>query len=268
MAMAVVVTALGGILGLICGWIGNIVIDRVPVGRGVLGPTPVCPRCGQTMGPHDTIVVRSRGRVRGRCRRCGQMFAARYPAVVAGMGVLFATTARLFATMAPPDYWALPGMFLFVWMLPVVALIDYRTRRIPNALTYPLTPVLLVLLVGAAVLNGTPGRAVEVLIGAVGAFVFLLVLALINPRGMGMGDVKYAAFLGMGLGYLGIGVVVVGIVGAFLFGSVISLGLIVGKLRNRKDTIPFGPFLSLGALVGVWLGPAIIAAYLQSMTPR
>lgn len=196
------------------------------------------------------------------------MFAGRYPAVVTVTGVLFAVTAWLFAAMDPPDYWALPGMLLFVWMLVVVAVIDYRTRRIPNALTYPLAPALLILLVGAALLNGAPARVIDVLVGAVGAFAFLLILALINPRGMGMGDVKYAGFLGLGLGYLGIGTVVVGIVGAFFLGSIISLGLIVAGVRTRKDTIPFGPFLSLGALVALWLGPVIVQAYLDSGGPR
>lgn len=263
-AMAGLIAIVAGLLGLVFASFGNVVIHRVPQGQSVVRPPSACPGCQTPIQPRDNIPVLSWVLLRGRCRTCGEPISRRYPLVELTGGVLFGVTGYWLAAMTPPDYWALPGMLLFVWMLLVVSVIDYNTRRIPNALVYPLTPALLVLLVAAALLNGEPGRITDMLIGAVGAFAFLLLLAFINPRGMGMGDVKYAAFLGIGLGYVGIGSVLIGIFGAFLLGSVISITLIVTKLRTRKDLIPFGPFLSAGAFLALLFGPALVKAYLES----
>ncbi|CAN5435601.1 A24 family peptidase [soil metagenome] len=261
--MAALVSLFAGLLGLLFASFGNVVIHRVPAGESVVRPPSACPGCGTPIRPRDNIPVLSWLLLRGRCRSCGQPISRRYPAVELTGGLLFAAVGWWLATRQPPDYWALPGMLLFAWMLLVVTVIDYQTKRIPNALTYPLTPVLAVLLVGAALLNGQPDVAIRTLLGGVAAFAFLLLLALINPRGMGMGDVKYAAFLGLGLGYVGWGPLVIGIFGAFLLGSVISITLIATKIRGRKDLIPFGPFLSVGALLALFFGDALAQAYLR-----
>lgn len=147
--------------------------------------------------------------------------------------------------------WALPGFLLFAWTLVVVAVIDACTRRIPNRLTYPLTPALLALLAVAALLNGEPGRAATALLGGLGAFGALLTLALVNPRGMGMGDVKLAAFIGVGLGYWGWEALVAGMLGGFMLGGLAAIGLLATRLRGRKDLIPFGPYLAAGALLAL-----------------
>lgn len=255
---------LGGVLGLLFGSFGNVVIHRVPAGDSVVHPPSACPRCGSAVRPYDNVPVLSWLVLRGRCRDCAEPISPRYPLVELAGGLLFAAVGYAFAAQDPPDWWALPGMFLFVWMLLVVFMIDLDTKRIPNALTYPLTPALAVLLVAAALLNGDPGRIVPVLVGGVAACAFLLLLAFINPRGMGMGDVKFAAFLGLGLGYVGWSAVVIGVFGAFLLGSIVSVALIATGVRSRKDAIPFGPFLSAGAFVGLLFGPAIGAAYLRA----
>ncbi len=263
--MAGLVALFAGVFGLLFGSFGNVVIHRVPAGESVVRPPSACPRCSTPISPRDNIPVLSWLLLRGRCRTCAEPISARYPAIELACGALFAVTGYWLASMSPPDYWALPGMLLYVWMLLVVSAIDYETRRIPNRLTYPLTPALLVLLVGAALLNGQPGRALAVVGGGLGAFAFLLLLALINPRGMGMGDVKYAAFLGMGLGYVSVGTVVVGMFGAFLLGSVVSVLLIATKVRTRKDLVPFGPFLSIGAFLALLFGRSAIDAYLSAV---
>lgn len=262
--MAGLVAAVCGVFGLVFGSFGNVVIHRVPEGESVVSPPSACPGCGTPIAPRDNIPVLSWLALRGRCRHCEEPISPRYPLVELAGGIMFAVTGYWLASMDPPDYWALPGMLLYVWMLLVVTVIDARTRRIPNALTYPLTPVLLVLLVGAALLNGDTGAAVRVVLGGLGAFGFLLVLAIINPRGMGMGDVKFAAFLGMGLGYVSWGTLIIGIFGAFLAGSLISVGLILTKVRSRKDLIPFGPYLAAGAFVALFIGQAVADAYLRA----
>lgn len=246
------------VLGLLVGSFANVVIARVPAGGSIVRPPSACPHCGAAVRPADNIPVISWLLLRGRCRSCEAPISVQYPLVEVGCGVLFALVGWRVGLS-----WALPGFLLFGWLLLVVAVIDLHTRRIPNRLTYPLTPTLLVVLAAAAVLEGTPGVALRALLGGIGAFGLLLVLALISPRGMGMGDVKLAAFIGIGLGYLGWAYVWLGLFAGFLLGGVLAALLLALRLRTRKDHIPFGPSLALGAVVALLAGQPIIEAYLR-----
>ena len=259
--MEFVTVAIAFVFGLLFGSFGNVVIHRVPAGESVVAPPSACPSCGTPISPRDNIPVLSWLLLRGRCRHCGARISARYPLVELGAGVVFA----LIAWRIGLD-WALPGFLLFGWLLLVVSIIDARTRRIPNALTYPLTPALLALMVLAALLNGAPGAALRSVLAGLAGFVFLLILALISPRGMGMGDVKLAAFIGLGLGYLSWAHLILGMFLSFLFGGVIGMALLVFRLRGRRDQIPFGPYLALGALVALLAGTPIINAYVGTLS--
>lgn len=246
------------LLGLILGSFGNVVIARVPEGGSLRIPPSTCPRCGTAIRPYDNIPVVSWVVLRGRCRSCEEPIGIEYPLVEIACGLLFAAIGWRIGLS-----WALPAFLLYGWLLLVVAVIDLHTRRIPNRLTYPLTPTLLVLLTGAAVLEGTPGVALRSVLSGVVSFALLFVLALINPRGMGMGDVKLAAFIGLGLGYLGWGHVWLGLFLGFFGGGVIAALLLALRLRTRKDHIPFGPWLALGAIVALLAGQPIVDAYLR-----
>ncbi len=265
-----------GVVGLIFGSFANVVIHRVPRGESLSTPPSTCPNCGNRISPRDNIPVVSWLLLRGRCRSCGEPISARYPIVEAVMGAAFALVAARIGLE-----WSLPGFLLFTWVLVVVAIIDTQTRKIPNRLMYPLTPALLALMVAAALLAGEPRRALAVVLGGVGAFVFLLILALINPRGMGMGDVKLAAFIGIALGYLNYAHVILGLFAGFLVGAVGGLALVgvrvVAARRAarevqggplRKQMIPFGPYLAVGALLALLVGEPLIEAYLRSLGVR
>ncbi|HSK95710.1 MAG TPA: prepilin peptidase [Euzebyales bacterium] len=246
------------VLGLLFGSFANVAIARVPAGGSVVRPPSACPNCDAPIARRDNIPVLSWLLLRGRCRSCAAPISLRYPLVEIACALLFAAVGwRIGLT------WTLPAFLLFAWLLVVVTVIDLQTHRIPNRLTYPLTPALLGLLAAGAVLDGTPRLAVRALLGGVVAFALLLVLALINPRGMGMGDVKLAAFIGIGLGYLGWGHIWLGLFTAFLAGGVIAGILLVLGRRGRKDHIPFGPWLALGGLVALLVGEPIIATYLR-----
>ncbi|HWH32321.1 MAG TPA: A24 family peptidase, partial [Egibacteraceae bacterium] len=113
-------------------------------------------------------------------------------------------------------------------------------------------------------LEGDAAAALRVVLGGAAAGGALLALALATPRGMGMGDVKLAAFIGAGLGALGWAEVVVGVFGGFLIGGVAGIGLLATKLRRRSDHIPFGPYLAAGAFVSLLAGGELAGAYLRS----
>lgn len=246
------------VFGLVFGSFANVVIHRVPAGLSVVQPPSACPGCGQPVTPRDNVPVLSWLLLRGRCRSCGGPISGQYPLVELASGALFGLMAARFGLD-----WALPAFLLFAWTLLVVAVIDARTRRIPNRLTYPLTPALFVLVTLAAVAGGEPALVVRAVLGGLAAFSALLVLALVSPRGMGMGDVKLAGFLGIGLGYLGWGEVVLGVFGGFVLGGAVALVLILSRLRRRKDQIPFGPYLATSAVLTVLWGRRVIEAYLD-----
>jgi len=252
------VIAACALLGLLLGSFANVVIARVPDGGSVVRPGSSCPRCDAPIAPRDNVPVASWMLLRGRCRTCDTAISVQYPLVEATCAAVFAAIGWRIGLD-----WALPAFLLFGWMLVVVAVIDLQTRRIPNRLTYPLTPALLVLLVAAALLDGAPGDAVRALLGGVVAFALLLTLALINPRGMGMGDVKLAGFIGLGLGYLSWGHLWLGLFVGFFGGGVIAGLLLALRLRTRRDHIPFGPWLAIGAMVALLAGRPIIDTYLR-----
>jgi leader peptidase (prepilin peptidase) / N-methyltransferase len=247
------------VLGVIFASFGNVVVHRVPRGESIVSPPSACPACETPIRPRDNVPIVSWLLLRGRCRDCATPISPRYPLVELTGGLLFAAMAVRFGWD-----WALPGFLVLVWALLCISLIDAATRRIPNAISYRLAPALLVLLSGAALLHGEPGTALRALLGGLAAFGALLTLAIISPRGMGMGDVKLAASLGIALGYLGWGHVLLGVFGGFLLGGIVSLALLGLRLRTGKDLIPFGPYLAVGALITILYGDAIIGAYLRT----
>ncbi|MFI6690576.1 prepilin peptidase [Streptomyces sp. NPDC050433] len=157
-----------------------------------------------------------------------------------------------------------PRPELAVWLLlapfaVLLALIDRNVHRLPDQLTLPLALAAAALLGIAALLPHDGGSWSTALLGGLVLGACYFVLFLINPNGMGFGDVKLALSLGVVLGWYGWLVLFVGAFAGFLLGSLYGLGLMILRRANRKSAIPFGPFMIAGALLGVLLG-ALAAA--------
>jgi len=245
-----------GLLGLAIGSFLNVVIWRVPRKESVVRPPSHCPQCETPIRPVDNVPVLSWLLLRGRCRHCGNPIAVRYPLVEAGNGVLFAAVAARFGAS-----WELPAYLVLTAALLAISLIDLEHFIVPDRITAPLTISALALLGLAAVAEGNGWRFGRALLGGVAYFAFLLVLNLLYPRGMGMGDVKLSFSLGLCLGWLGWGQVFLGGFLAFLLGAVVGVGLIATKIKTRKDVVPFGPFLALGAMLTILWGEPILRWY-------
>ncbi|MFE2874758.1 prepilin peptidase [Streptomyces roseus] len=150
-----------------------------------------------------------------------------------------------------------PEAVVFVAVAPVLlllGLVDLAVQRLPDVLTLPLAAALALGLGGAALLPGAAGSWTGALAGGgvlAGAY---LLLFLINPAGMGFGDVKLALALGVTLGWYGWGVWAVGSFLGFLYGALYGLALVLRGPAGRRTTFPFGPFMAAGALTGVLLG--------------
>src|SRR3954451_24806564 len=247
MVAAIVLAAVGG---LIVGSFLNVVAYRLPRGESLATPPSHCPGCDTPIKPYDNIPVLSWVLLRGRCRHCGTAISVRYPLVEAGTAVLFA------AVVAAKDEWVevALGLILVTALVPIV-LIDLEYRLIPNKITAPAAGAALI--AGLALgLDGVP----EQLIAGAAAGGFFLVAALAYPRGMGMGDVKLAGVLGLYLGRAVAPAIFVGLIAGVLVGAAVIARK--GAREGRKTAVPFGPFLALGGLVGLFFGDTIVDAYL------
>jgi leader peptidase (prepilin peptidase) / N-methyltransferase len=251
-----VVVVFSALIGLAIGSFLNVVIWRVPRKESVVRPPSHCPQCETPIRPADNIPVLSWLLLRGKCRHCGLPIPLRYPLVEVGCGVLFAAVAARFGAS-----WELPAYLVLAAALLAISLIDLEHFIVPDRITAPLTVSALALLGVAALAEGDGWRFGRALLGGVAFFAFLLLLNLLYPKGMGMGDVKLAFSLGLFLGWLGWGQVFLGGFLAFLLGAVIGVGLIATGIKGRKDVVPFGPFLALGAMLTILWGDPILRWY-------
>ncbi|HEX2373228.1 MAG TPA: prepilin peptidase [Actinomycetota bacterium] len=257
------VASLTGLLGLAAGSFANVVIDRVPGHESVARPGSRCPACGAAVAWRDNVPVLGWLLLRGRCRSCQAPIPPRYPLVELGMGALwFLITLRLVGAGLS---WAVPAYLTLAFVCLVLAVIDATTRLLPNRITYPAFPVMLSLLLLASVGLGDLGRLTRGLLAALAVGAFFLLLALISPRGMGLGDVKLAPTLGLALGWLSWGAVAVGVFAGFLLGGLAGLAAIAVLGLTRKSLLPFGPWLVTGALLGVLAGADVAAWYARSL---
>lgn len=262
-----------GIFGALIGSFLNVVIFRIPAGRSIVSPPSACGNCGGRIRPWDNIPVISWLVLRGRCRDCASRISARYPLVELGTALLFALVAWwLLSPTAPAGSETTGGLiataaallaFLYLAAITVaLAMIDIDTHTLPNAIVLPAYAVGGFLLLVAALFGGEPARLLTALAGGAAMFALYLVLALLYPGGMGLGDVKLAGVLGIYLGWLGWGSIAVGAFGGFLLGGVFAVVLLTTRRANRKSGIPFGPWMLAGAWVGIFAGNSIATGYL------
>jgi len=242
--------------GLGVGSFMTVAVYRLPRGESVIRPRSRCPACGAEIGARDNVPVLSWLLLRGRCRRCGERISGEYP-------LLELTTASLvvLAVIRHPNPWQAGLVGGLLALMPGIALIDLRHRIIPNRLTYP-SLLLFSLVVVLARVIGEVGDPLRAGIGLLLYGGILFVVAVVS-RGMGMGDVKLAALIGLVLGSLGLRFVGVAAGAAIAFGGLGGVvALAMGK--GRKSAIPFGPYLAAGAVVaGIW-GEQIASWYVGS----
>lgn len=269
---AIMLIALIGVTGLAIGSFLNVVVYRVPAGMSVVHPRSACPNCGHEITARDNVPVLSWLLLRGKCRDCAEPISKRYPLVeLAGAGafVIVGIWAAPEIASAPDAVGVIAAVlrllaFLYLAAITVaLAIIDVETHRLPNAIVLPGYLVGAVLLGTAALLQGDLTGLIRMAAGAGILFAFYFVLAMISPRGMGMGDVKLAGVLGLFLGSLGWGQLAVGAGAAFVLGGLFSIILLITKRAGRKSGIPFGPWMLLGAWVGTFAGSAIAGGYLS-----
>lgn len=252
--MSLAVAAVFAMAGLAFGSFLNVVIYRVPRRQSIVRPRSACRECGATIRGRDNIPVLSYVLLRGRCRDCRAPVSAEYPVVEALTGALFVAAWTAF-----DDPWIAVLVAAFLGVMVACAVIDLHHRIIPNVIVLPSLVAF-----GAAVSAlAMAGRPVSLVTAALGLLAYgggLMTVALISPSGMGMGDVKLAAVIGLVLGALGWVYVGVAAMVAVLAGGTGAVATLA-RGGTRKDAIPFGPYLAGGAALAALVGPSLASWY-------
>jgi leader peptidase (prepilin peptidase)/N-methyltransferase len=242
----IAVVLLAFVFGLAVGSSATAVAHRLPRGESIVMARSECPACRAQIAAYDNVPVLSWVLLRGRARCCGARISPRYPLTELAVGALFAATVLVYRDDAAE---AAIGL-VFVAMLAVVTLTDLERRIIPNR----------ALIAGAIICVAIaaptdPGGLAERAIAGAGAGALFFLVALAYPQGMGLGDVKLAATMGLFLGRA----VAPAILAALLAGSLVGLALMLRHGAGaRKMAIPFGPFLAFGGIVGLLAGDQLI----------
>jgi leader peptidase (prepilin peptidase)/N-methyltransferase len=257
-ALAALVVSVWALLGLLVGSFLNVVIHRVPAGVSLVRPGSACPACGHPVRARDNVPLVSWMVLGGRCRDCRSSIARRYPLVEVASAVLFGMSAAWFGwtpyTVAVTVV-AAAGLALFV--------IDLDHQRLPFSITgFATAAVVLALLVDGLVRGWGP---------VVGAGLSMLVWSLVyggvwlvtEGRGMGLGDVALAPVLGLVLGWMGWGPSLVGLLGGFVIGAVIGVGLLVVGRARARTRVSHGPFMLAAAAVAFFAGKPMWEGYLN-----
>jgi leader peptidase (prepilin peptidase)/N-methyltransferase len=255
-----------GIFGAIWGSFFNVCIARIPAGQSIVRPGSRCGACGVPVRALDNVPVLSYFWLRGRCRACAAPFSVRYP-LVELLSALLAAALWWQCVADDPDGVVAVRLarfaydFAFTGVLIVLSVIDLATLLLPDVITLPAIAVFF--LAGFGVHEST---WLARLIGAAAGYLFIRLIAdfyyyVLKREGLGLGDGKLLALIGVALGWKALPLVV--FAGATL-GSLISIPVLLATRRRRaadqslRDVqVPFGPFLALGALVYLFAGHAI-----------
>lgn len=225
----------------------NVCICRMPENKSIIYPPSSCPFCGHNLKVIDLIPIISYLFLKSKCRYCGCRISLQYPVVELITGVLFILIIAKYGVSLP----ALRSVIL-VSLVISSAGVDFKHRIIPDKLN------LTGFIIGIPLVFESKEIFLSGVIGFFAAGGLLFLIAVISRGGMGGGDIKLAAVLGLLLGWQQI---LVALFLAFLAGSLAGLTLLMLKVVRLKEAIPFGPFLGLGAVITILAGDKIIFWY-------
>jgi leader peptidase (prepilin peptidase)/N-methyltransferase len=260
--MNVVVQIFFFLLGSVVGSFLNVCIYRLPREKSIVHPPSACPGCGKPIKFYDNIPLISYILLKGRCRECGTKISIRYPIVEFLTGLLFLLLYRQFELTFESLVF-----ILFVSLLIAISFIDLEFRIIPDILSIGGVILGFLLSIARPFFHRVEPRfgILDSLIGiAIGGgilFAIAWIYQLITKReGMGGGDIKLLGMIGA---FCGIKGVIFSLISASFIGSIVGIPLMLAKGRDTKYAIPFGPFLSLGAVIFVFKGDILINAFIN-----
>jgi leader peptidase (prepilin peptidase)/N-methyltransferase len=243
------------LLGSAVGSFLNVCIYRLPLKLSIISPPSHCPFCKQPIPFYENIPILSYIMLGGKCRRCNAPISFQYPLVELLTGLLaLSLTLRFGFSLTTLFY------FIFTSSLVVITFIDLKHQIIPDVISLPGIGIGLLtsfLVPSISVVDSLLG----ILLGGGSLLIVSLTYYLLTKReGMGFGDVKLLAMIGAFLGWKG---ALIGLITGACVGTLIGLLVMIREKRDSKYPIPFGPFLSIGAISFIFFGREMIVAYLS-----
>jgi leader peptidase (prepilin peptidase)/N-methyltransferase len=245
------------LLGMLIASFLNVCADRLPLGQSVVYTPSHCPACSRRLAARDLVPVFSYLWLRGRCRYCGAAIPRRVLWVEIATAVLFGLA-----------YWQyhlsieLPIALFYISLFMVILVIDFEHGLILNKIVYPALAVSLLLSVFFTIflpnVSIVPHIARAAIGGGIGFVVFFLIV-IVSRGGMGLGDVKLAALIGLATGWP---LVIVALLMGMILGGLAAVVLLGFGIKKRKEAMPFGPFLAAAAIVTLLWGSQILSWYL------
>ncbi len=249
------------LLGLFIGSFLNVCIDRLPQGQSIINPPSHCSACNHKLSILDLVPLFSYLWLRGRCRYCQASIPLRLPVVEGITSLLFTFLCWKFGLGLE-----LGISLIYACWLTVIFVIDLENQLVLDKVTYPGMALALAFSFfwpGLGVISvlgeGALGRVVSSLAGGALGLVVMALPFIIYRRGMGMGDIKLAALVGLMTGYP---LVLVALLLSWISGGLVAATLLAFKIKKRRDPIPFAPFLATSAMVTLLWGQAIYRWYL------
>jgi leader peptidase (prepilin peptidase) / N-methyltransferase len=253
--MEVLLIVIFGIAGAAFGSFINVCIDRLPAGKSLLYPPSHCDGCQKKLSALELIPVFSYIILRGRCRSCGAKIPLSVLMVELGCG---GWTAFLLWYKGLNAEFGVIAFFSLIFVL--IGMLDLKHKLVYGIVVFP--AIAIALLVDAFVM---PRGIINSLEGAgLGAFIIFLPFIVTRGGGMGFGDVEIAILIGLVTGFAE---VFVAIMGGIVMGGVVAIVLLATRLKGRKDFIPFGPFLSLAAIITMVWGNSLLHWWLNLFIP-
>ena len=241
------------ILGLIVGSFSNVCIYRIPRNESIIYSGSHCPKCSTTIRPMDNIPLLSYIILKGRCRNCGSRISIQYPVVEFLTGIIYILIFLIYGlTLQSLIYIILSSALI------IIAFIDLNEQIIPDVISLPGIVIGLILSFFVpyisfinSVLGVLVGGGIILIIGLVGSVIF-------KKEAMGGGDVKLAAMIGAFLGWR---YIIISLFLGFFLGALGGIFLVLSKIKNREDMVPFGPFIALGSFITILCGEKILSWY-------
>ncbi len=245
------------LFGLIIGSFLNCVIYRLETDDNPLKGRSYCPKCKHTLIWKDLIPVFSFIFLKGSCRYCQKKISWQYPLVEIATGLLF---VLIFNQLFVGDYLSFFYYLIIAALLIIIFVVDLKHYIIPDKIVYLAIIVALAFNLQYLFLNQFLVFKNSVMSAVLAAGFFLAIVLITKGKGMGIGDIKLAFFMGLFLSWPNI---LVALFLAFSIGAIIGAGMIIAKNKTLKSEMPFGPFLITGTFMALFLGEQVINWYLN-----
>ena len=243
------------IYGILIGSFLNVCIYRIPKEESIAFPSSHCPKCNTSLKWYDNIPVFSYIILGRKCRYCKSKISPQYPLIELSNAIIYLLLFYKFNLTVDFVFYALISSVLII-----ITIIDLKEMIIPDSLVITILILSILHKLSNYILYKTPINLLDSIGGLVLAGGLFIIIILVSKGGMGGGDVTLIGVLGF---ILGIKHIFLTIFLSFILGAIISIFLLITKIKGRKDPIPFGPFIILGFMITLFWGQQLINWYVN-----